>query len=212
MPRYDIPDGGDAQYEPGSDREVLRNLLGVVRRQEMDVIELQALVGAKNRFFEHFDLDQKFIPETLQAMHRDWLEKLYPFAGQLRGVDIAKGNVWFAAAQFLESTFASFGRETLERLTPRRAESIHSAAAAIAEVHGELIAIHPFREGNGRLGRWLADAMAAQSGLPFPSYGFTAGIEGVHNAQYLAAVKRSVSKADHSDLTRFFVEALGRAL
>ena len=212
MPRYDIPGGDDAQYEPGSDREVLRNLLGVVRREEMDVIELQALVTAKDRFFEQLDMDEVYSTETLLAMHRGWLGGIYPFAGQLRVVDIAKGNVWFAAVQFLEGSFARFGRETLQRLTPCRADSIASVSAAIAEVHGELIAVHPFREGNGRLARWLADAMAAQSGQPFPNYGFTASSEGAQNVRYLAAVKRSVSQADHADLTQFFVEALERAV
>ncbi|OTA21967.1 Bartonella effector protein BepA [Xenorhabdus beddingii] len=36
---------------------------------------------------------------------------------------------------------------------------------AIATVHVELILIHPFREGNGRLSRLVADVMAVQSGL-----------------------------------------------
>ena len=35
---------------------------------------------------------------------------------------------------------------------------------AIAEVHVEFILIHPFREGNGRLSRLLADVMAVQAG------------------------------------------------
>jgi cell filamentation protein len=212
VPRYDIQGGEDAQYEPGSEREVLRNLLGVVQRQEMDVIEFQALVAAKDRFFEHFDMDAVFTTETLLTMHRSWLGSIYAFAGRLRSVDIAKGNVWFAAAQFLEETFARFGRETLERRTPCSAGSIGAVAAAIAEVHGELISVHPFREGNGRIARWLSDAMAAQAGLPFPNYGFTDRAEGEQNARYLAAVKRSVSQADHAALTQFFAEALERAL
>ena len=35
---------------------------------------------------------------------------------------------------------------------------------SIAMVHTELLLIHPFRDGNGRLARWLADIMAAQAG------------------------------------------------
>lgn len=36
----------------------------------------------------------------------------------------------------------------------------------MAEVHAELILVHPFREGNGRLARLLALLMALQAGLP----------------------------------------------
>jgi len=38
-------------------------------------------------------------------------------------------------------------------------------ATALAEVHAELILIHPFREGNGRLARLLALLMALQAGF-----------------------------------------------
>lgn len=39
-------------------------------------------------------------------------------------------------------------------------------ALALAETHAELMLIHPFRDGNGRLGRLLATLMALQAGLP----------------------------------------------
>ena len=38
--------------------------------------------------------------------------------------------------------------------------------APIANVHIELILIHPFREGNGRISRLLANVMAMQAGKP----------------------------------------------
>ncbi len=41
---------------------------------------------------------------------------------------------------------------------------------AIATVHVELILIHPFREGNGRLSRLLADVMAVQAGFQSLDY------------------------------------------
>jgi len=37
---------------------------------------------------------------------------------------------------------------------------------AIAECHVEFIVIHPFREGNGRLGRVLSTVMALQADMP----------------------------------------------
>ena len=71
--------------------------------------------------------------------------------------------------------------------------------------------LHPFREGNGRLGRWLADAMAAQASFPFPSYGFTPDDEEGYRAQYLSAVKRG-GLGEYEQLSQFFAEALSRAV
>jgi cell filamentation protein len=42
---------------------------------------------------------------------------------------------------------------------------------AMAIVHVEFILVHPFREGNGRLARLLADAMAVQAGYGTLDYG-----------------------------------------
>ena len=44
-------------------------------------------------------------------------------------------------------------------------------AEAIATVHTEYILIHPFREGNGRLGRLIAVLMGLQAGLPVLDFG-----------------------------------------
>ena len=43
----------------------------------------------------------------------------------------------------------------------------------IVRESGELLPIHPFREGNGRLARWLSELMLLQAGLPMPLYQFT---------------------------------------
>ena len=60
--------------------------------------------------------------------------------------------------------------------------------AALAEVHAELMLVHPFREGNGRLARLLALLMALQAGLPpldfspLTGRGKRAYIAGIHAA------------------------------
>ena len=61
---------------------------------------------------------------------------------------------------------------------------------AIAEVHTELVLIHPFREGNGRVSRLLATLMALQAGLPLLD--FSAMNEQKEN--YFAAVQAGLSR------------------
>jgi len=70
---------------------------------------------------------------------------------------------------------------------------------------------HPFREGNGRLARWVSDLMAFQAGLPAPDYGFVGRDAKRRQAAYLDAVRKGYIQ-DYEPLTAFFVEALERRL
>ncbi len=76
--------------------------------------------------------------------------------------------------------------------------------AAIAESHAEFIVVHPFREGNGRLGRLLADIMATQAGYG-PLRWTLAGPEA--RSRYLASMNRELVK-DYVPLTALIREAL----
>lgn len=58
---------------------------------------------------------------------------------------------------------ADFERDALRRYTPRHTGSVLEGARALAEVHAELILVHPFRDGNGRLARLLMLLMALQA-------------------------------------------------
>jgi len=81
-----------------------------------------------------------------------------------------------------------FEAEVLQRLTPCVDSDPDRLAAALAEVHAELILIHPFRDGNGRLARLLAVLMAGQAGVepldfrPFDGSGKRNYIAGIHAA------------------------------
>lgn len=79
----------------------------------------------------------------------------------------------------------------------------------IAIVHEELLLIHPFRDGNGRMARWLADVMAIQAGYPAPAYGFSGRGSKRRRAEYLAAVKRGYIQ-DYAPLANYFEEAILR--
>lgn len=59
-----------------------------------------------------------------------------------------------------------FEKQILFRFTPTSRLKENELIHALAVVHTELILIHPFREGNGRLARVLSDLMCLQAGLP----------------------------------------------
>lgn len=84
-----------------------------------------------------------------------------------------------------------FEQKQLKKYTPCLFENRDDVALALAEVHVELMLIHPFREGNGRFGRLLATLMALQAGLPPLDFSEMAG----HlKEDYFAAVRAGLDK------------------
>ena len=68
-----------------------------------------------------------------------------------------------------------FETEQLKKYTPCIFSQRQDVIRALAEVHTELVLIHPFREGNGRCSRILASIMALQAGLPVLDFSLISG-------------------------------------
>jgi len=76
---------------------------------------------------------------------------------------MSKGGFLFPTAQFIPQSMTAFDNEILS-LLPNTYESEKSLISDVAKVHGELLFIHPFREGNGRTARILANLMVRKQG------------------------------------------------
>ncbi|MEA5114446.1 MAG: Fic family protein [Geobacteraceae bacterium] len=87
-------------------------------------------------------------------------------------------------------------------------ENIDYVAQALAEVHVELMLIHPFREGNGRIGRLLATLMALQAGLPVLDFGV---LDGSRREEYFAAVQAGMD-TNYLPMKRLFNEVIESSL
>ena len=105
----------------------------------------------------------KFDIKFILNIHKLALGHLYAFAGKYRDVNLSKGGFPFAAAHFLPQTMNVFEDEILSELMSIY-ENKESLIKDIAKVHAELLYIHPFREGNGRTARILANLMARKQG------------------------------------------------
>lgn len=207
--RYDLPGGTETQTQPGSGGRVLRNTPSITCKQDMDQAEYDALLRAHERWLDVVTARTRFTARTLCQMHQDWLGEIYPWAGQYRSVDVSKAGFTWPPAARVADNMAAFEAGLLARHTPCRPDELSTVARAIAEVHADLLLIHPFREGNGRLARWLADLMAAQAGLPPPDYRFRGRGSRRERARYLAAVKDGY-KMRYEALAGFFADALLR--
>lgn len=85
--------------------------------------------------------------ESLSEIHRFLFEDIYDFAGEIRTVNIAKGNFRFAPLMYLT--------EALKNID----EMPQSDFEQIIEKYVEMNIAHPFREGNGRSMRIWLDLM-----------------------------------------------------
>jgi len=209
--RYTMPKGPEAEFQPGSRRQVLRNLLAITSKSKMDNVEYQALARAQESYVRKITPKTRFTAAMIRRMRRDWLGPIYPWAGQYRNVELQKGSFRWPPARLVEQNMAEFERSLLARHTPCLPGELTDVARKIAEVHAELLLIHAFREGNGRLARWLAELMCLQAGFPIPDYGFTGRGNKKRQVAYLAAVTRGYGR-DYTGLTYFFTDAIRRRL
>ena len=94
-----------------------------------------------NKLLDSF-LAGKF--DTLQAIHKYMFEDVFDFAGEIRTVNLAKGNFRFAPLIYLQAAL-----DNIDKMP-------QSTFNEIIEKYVEMNIAHPFREGNGRSTRiWL---------------------------------------------------------
>lgn len=165
MSRYSTS-GIEGQYEPGSDEQVLANILGITDPEKMDEIELELLDQLYESVFDDVQEDQSLNVSDLKKWHRMWLGNVYGWAGEERSVNMSKPGFTFAASVQIPQLLEGFESNFLGKYTPCTGFTKDELVEAITVVHVEFILIHPYREGNGRLSRLLANVMALQAGWP----------------------------------------------
>jgi len=202
--KYDTSGLIEAQYEPLSRRLVLKNLLGIRKKSEMDRIETLALKQAEDELVKHYGASHRFTAGDICRIHKLWLGRIYPWAGSYRQVNLSKGGFPFAAAAHIPQLMSEFESSFLTRDTPCRFKEHTALVKALAQVHVELVLIHPFREGNGRLGRLLSTLMALQAGLPPLDFSV---IKGKKINNYFEAIRVGLNK-DYSIMESLFSEII----
>ena len=156
----------------------LENKLGITSSAELACEEERISKRKAVELFESGTLDKlepgKFA--SLQAIHKALFEDIYDFAGQLRTVNLAKGNFRFAPLIYLEAALANIDKMP------------QSTYDEIIEKYVEMNVAHPFREGNGRSTRIWLDLML-KSGI-----GQVVDWSKVDKEDYLLAMERSPIK------------------
>lgn len=157
MSRYD---GSDSYVYP--DTGVLRNKADIRDQAALDAFEADATAV---RMLELIDnpIQGVFDLKHLCAIHRYLFQDVYDWAGEIRTVDISRGESRFAnfglIEGYLDQQLRGLAKENFLRgMEPER------FVVRLAHCMGEINAAHPFREGNGRVQRLFCAQLADQAG------------------------------------------------
>jgi cell filamentation protein len=142
---------------------VLRNLRDIRDAEQLSKFEAIATTR-RTVELEHEPIAGRFDARHLQAIHHYIFQDVFEWAGDFRTVDISKSGDPFAFHQHIVSSLEKMCGE-LKREWHLAGSDLEHFASRGAYYLGELNAIHPFREGNGRTQREFIRELGLQSGL-----------------------------------------------
>jgi cell filamentation protein len=180
-----------------------RNFFGLTSYEELKKKEA-IYVPKRSVELSMMGLPGTFNTAYLRKIHWSLFRDVFPWAGDFRVVLIAKpGGASFAPPVYIASALA----EALEKLKQEnylrglgRSAFAHRAAYYL----GEINAIHPFREGNGRTQREFIRQLGLSAGHPLSWAGFT-------QEQMVAASILSHTRGDNAELATIIETSIQQA-
>lgn len=156
----------------------LPNKLNLANQLELNKAEEKISKQKVKQMYESGDIDRLEVGSFagLARIHAYLFSDIYDFAGNLREVNIAKGNFRFAPVMYLPQSLAHISAMP------------QSTFEEIIEKYVEMNIAHPFREGNGRATRIWLDLILKKEIQRVIDW------NAVDKAEYLSAMERSVVK------------------
>jgi len=138
---------------------VLRNLLGITKPAFLDKQERSLVVLRSRKGVPRGDFDLAH----LRAIHCHLFQDVYDWAGELRTVEIGKGDQQFQFRQYIQTGMADVHRRLVQS---RLLSGLPPAGFAeqAAGIIGDTNYIHPFRDGNGRTQLQYLKQLAGKAG------------------------------------------------
>ena len=187
---------------------VLINKLDIQDQKELDEVEasltylrLTNLSMQKLKF--SFDLNYYL------AIHKYIFQDIYSFAGEIKDENISKGGIPFCRPEYVFIMM----KETLDDLRKKiiKVTTKESYIKQLAYFYGEINAIHPFREGNGRtLREYLRQLVEVLNNyLPLPAYELDySNVTEEMRYNLIQGSIESMKNFDYSLLEKFFASVL----
>ena len=162
---------------------VLYNKLGLRTATELEAAE-RDITHAALILLNESPVSASYDLPHLREIHKRIFGDLYRWAGQIRTVAIAKGAM-FCLPQYIDSSAAVIFRELHDEDCLRGLRR-GAFVGRLAYYLGEVNALHPFREGNGRAQRAFFGQLARDAGFTLAWQ----HLDPVRNVEASAAIMR----------------------
>lgn len=191
------------------------NFAGCLDREEIHRREDEGVARAMEFVAGLLDRPEP-VPLTInlvRQLHRELMGEIYPFAGEWRTVDLHKGDGptrWPLPPCGIQPLMDVLQRDVFAR-SPLLSEDDEQVFDYVSEVMCELLALHPFREGNGRTAFILGNLLLMQNDLvPLDVYdrkadqaGYFAACEAGRIHKNYAPLAKLVAAWEAAALTRW---------
>ena len=188
-------------YIDGTD--IPYNKLGIKDSKFLHTLEKKLLDASYAKFTQELNTNPVLNETYFINLHKKTFESLYDFAGVYRDVNMTKGDSQFCLAQYLHSESNRIFKELEDENHLSNIEDKSLFAKRLAYYQGELIALHPFYELNGRVTRLFCDMLALKNG--YRPVDYTGAID---NGAYIEASVECVQYANSSRLEGIIFEGL----
>lgn len=141
---------------------VLKNNLGIKDQDKLDSAE-RDITSYKEAILKDSPIKGKFDLKHLQDIHKHLFGDIYPFAGKIRDGYLQKGQQDFTMGYRIIPQSERLFKELKNEQFLKNTEP-DKIAGRLAYYMGEINAIHPFREGNGRTQRIFIAQLAKEAG------------------------------------------------
>lgn len=178
--------------------DVLKNKLNITDARELFEAEKE-LTAIRLRELQENPVRGKFDFAHLKAIHKYIFQDIYEWAGEIRTVEIGKGNL-FCTTAFIPEYASSVFRKYFPQCNSAKKDR-NEFIKAFADNYGDLNALHPFREGNGRTQREFARLVCLECGYDF-------NLSCATHKEMLEASILSFDKADSSLFVNIFSRAV----
>jgi cell filamentation protein len=180
------------------DSDVLKNKFNIRDKDELFRTEVK-LTTLRVRQLQDKPIKGKFDFNHLKSIHKYIFQDIYDWAGKERTVDIGKGNLFCTVVCIQDYAKSVFGKYFSQCFANK--DNKENFVRALAENYGDLNALHPFREGNGRAQREFARVVCLECGYDFDLSCST-------QKEMLMASKLSFDKGDNTGFISVFSRAL----
>jgi cell filamentation protein len=203
--RYDVSGNVEAQYVDEA-QSVLRNKRGITDLRTLQVAEEAALTQAYATLLGEIRTDTTITCDLLRHTHSRIFGGLYEWAGRWRTLWISKPGTTWPAPDFIDQNMQAYERGVLRKYRPDALRDDDAFCTAAAEIQGEFLVIHPFREGNARTIKLVTDLLAAQADRPLLVYD-----QSERAAEEYIGAARAAFKRQYGPMAGVIRQALVRA-